>query len=439
MGVRCPTPPQGPTGRHLIGAALLAGLAACSGQGDAVAQLLGAAPQKSPVVTPGVAVIDTLGQAPLGAPQGPAANQGVLRGGARASVVVRGLEAPWALAFLPDGGMLVTEKAGQMRRISASGQLLPQPVTGLPPVADAGQGGLLDVVVAPAGGTGAEPWVYWSYAEPGQGPDAGKAGTAVARGKLVGQRLTQVQVIFRQQPKVHGRGHFGSRLVLGPGDTLFVTLGDRQLDDPARPGDQHAQNLRVHLGKVVRIHRDGRTPADNPAWPAGSLPHTWSLGHRNVQGAALHPGTGALWVSEHGPRGGDEINRVRPGANHGWPLRSYGCPYSFAQVEPDCQTGGGAHAPGFAEPQATWLPISTAPSGMAFYTASRHPTWRGQLFVGALAGQVLWRLALDGDRVVAHQALLADLQERIRDVRQGPDGHLYALTDSGKLLRVEPR
>jgi glucose/arabinose dehydrogenase len=355
-------------------------------------------------------------------------------------VTVRnGLSHPWALAFLPDGSMLVTERSGQLRHLSADGLTLSAPISGLPAVAATGQGGLLDVQIDPD--FASTRWVYWSYAEAGTGAEAGLAGTAVARGQLNAgaTALSQVQVIFRQKPKVAGTGHFGSRLVFGTDKNLFIALGERQQDDPARPGLQNAQNLLKHLGKVVRIARDGSVPAGNPSFNvAGALPEIWSLGHRNAQGAALNPATGELWVAEHGPQGGDEINRVQAGHNYGWPLRSYGCPYG-SPVGEACRVGGGTHAPDFDEPLTYWVPTSTAPSGMAFYTGSRYPDWQGHLFVGSLAGQTLWHLTLNGNVVTGREALFTNQLGRIRDVRQGPDGWLYLLTDdeNGKVLRIE--
>lgn len=335
----------------------------------------------------------------------------------------QGLDRPWGLAFLPDGRLLVTQKSGALVIVSADGRNVSAPLAGVPAVADSGQGGLLDVALDPDFDT--TPWVYLSYAE----RDALASGTAVARGRLVGAALQGTTVIFRQQPKVFGSGHFGARLVFARDKTLFVTLGDRQKGAPA-------QDPASHLGKVVRLNRDGSVPADNPKLP-GARPEVWSLGHRNPQGAALHPRTGELWLVEHGPQGGDELNIARAGGNHGWPLRSQGCPYgSLAGTA--CRIGGGVHVPAFVEPLATWVPTSIAPSGLAFYTGAMFPEWRGSLFVGALAGAALWRLTLDGDRVVAREALYGTLGERIRDVRQGPDGALWLLTDSpqGRILRI---
>ena len=336
------------------------------------------------------------------------------------------LDRPWALAFLPDGSLLVTLKGGSLLRVSADGKEVSRPLAGVPEVNARGQGGLLDVAIDPDFAT--TPWVYLSYAENGEGG----SGTAVARGRLVGNALQDTTVIFRQQPKVSGNGHFGSRLVFRRDKTLFVALGERQKGSPA-------QDLGSHLGKVVRIHRDGSIPADNPRLGSGALPGLWSYGHRNVQGAAVHPVTGELWVNEHGPQGGDEVNIARAGANFGWPERSYGCNYG-APVGDTCRIGRGTHAPAYVEPLTTWTPTSIAPCGLAFYTGSLFPEWKGSLFMGSLAGTALWRLSLKGDTVTGREALFASMGERIRDVRQGPDGALYLLTDGsgGRILRVAP-
>jgi glucose/arabinose dehydrogenase len=364
----------------------------------------------------------------LGAAAALAAFCPIARGAAapRLVALTSALRQPWGMAFLPDGRMLVTQKAGSMVIVSADGATVGEPLAGLPGVAAAGQGGLLDVALDPdfAG----DPWVYFSYAEPGSGSEAGLSGTAVARGRLAGNALREVAVIFRQAPKVSGNGHFGSRLVFRGDKTLFVTLGERQKFSPA-------QDLASHLGKVVRIQRDGSVPADNPKLGANARPEIWSYGHRNVQGAALHPQTGELWACEHGPQGGDELNVVRAGRNHGWPLRSYGCHYGEAVGE-GCAIGGGKHAPGFIDPVTTWVPTSIAPSGLAFCTSDRIPAWRGQLFTGALAGKALWRIELAGETVASRERLFAGANERIRCVTQGPDGWLYLLAESGKLLRI---
>lgn len=342
------------------------------------------------------------------------------------------LASPWGLAFLPDGRMIVTQKGGTMRILSADGATVLAAVSGVPAVDASGQGGLLDVALDPDFDAATNPWVYWSYAEPG----SGGAGTAVARGRLVGTALQDVAVIFRQQPKVGGGGHYGARLAFLPDRTLLVTLGERQLDNPSNPTVQYAQNVANHLGKVVRIQRDGAIPPGNPSFGAGAQPALWSIGHRNPQGAAIHPATGELWLVEHGPQGGDELNRVVPGGNYGWPLVSYGCPYG-APVGEACRVGGGTHAPQFVEPASYWVPTSIAPAGMIFYTGDRFPEWHGNVLFGALAGTALWRVVLDGNAVSSRERLFGSLGERIRHVRQGPDGWIYLLTDSGKLLRVE--
>ena len=345
-----------------------------------------------------------------------------------------GLVNPWGLAFLPDGRALVTERPGRMRIVATDGTLS-APLTGLPAVHAVGQGGLLDVAIDPDFAT--NQLVYWSYAEDGA---AGTSGTAVARGRLNGTALDNVQVIFRQSPKVPGSDiHYGSRLVFAGDKTLFVTLGERGTDDPAAPGSDHAQSLANHLGKVVRINGDGTVPADNPyIGISGVMPEIWSIGHRNPQGAALNPVTGELWLDEHGPQGGDEVNRVQQTRNYGWPLRSYGCPYG-SPVGTGCAVGGGTHFPNFEEPLYYWVPVSTAPSGMMFYTGSVFPEWQNSVFVGALAGMSLWRFALNGNAVGAPEQLLTSLGERIRDVRQGPDGLVYLLTDNaaGRIVRIE--
>jgi aldose sugar dehydrogenase len=351
----------------------------------------------------------------------------------RAVTFTSGLVNPWGLAFLPDGRMLVTERPGRMRIVSADGTALSAPLAGLPAVHALGQGGLLDVAIDPD--FAITPWVYWSYAEDG----VGGSGTAVARGQLNGTTLDNVEVIFRQLPKVAGNNNYGARLVFANDKTLFATLGERETDDPAAPTPDHAQSLSTHLGKVVRINRDGSVPADNPYLGiAGVLPEIYSVGHRNPQGAALNPATGELWLDEHGPQGGDEINRILATHNYGWPLRSYGCPEG-SPVGVGCAVGGGTHFPNFDEPLDTWVPTSTAPSGMMFYTGDQFPEWRGSVFVGALAGMSLWRLPLVGNSVGAREQLFADLAERIRDVRQGPDGFIYLLTDSaaGRIVRIE--
>jgi glucose/arabinose dehydrogenase len=327
------------------------------------------------------------------------------------------------MAFLPDGRILVTQKGGTLVIVSANGQTVSAPVSGVPVVDAAGQGGLLDVALDPDFAT--DPWVYLTFSEPG----AGGKGTAVFRGKLVGNTLQDPAVIFQQLPKVSGDGHFGSRLVFRNDKTLFVTLGERQLFTPA-------QDVTGHLGKVVRINRDGTVPSGNATTlGAGARPEIWSYGHRNPQGAALHPSTGELWMTEHGPQGGDEVNISRVGNNYGWPVKSYGCNYGDPVVNNDntaCRIGGGVHAPAYVEPLTFWVPFSVAPSGLCFYTGSLFPEWQGNLFMGALAGQALWRLTLNGNTVASREALFPGA--RVRAVKQGPDGALYMLTD--RIVRI---
>lgn len=337
--------------------------------------------------------------------------------------VARGLANPWAVAFLPDGRWLVTERAGRLRVVERDGRV-GETVAGLPAVDAGGQCGLLDVVLDPKYPENG--WVYWSYAEAGEGGNS----TAVARGRLQGNRMVDVQKIFTQLPKVSSQLHCGSRLVFARDGRLFVTLGDRF----SRKDD--AQKLDNHLGKIVRIEADGKVPADNPfvATP-GAKPEIWSLGHRNIQGAALHPQTGELWVSEHGPQGGDELNRVLPGRNYGWPLLTFGRNYGTGT-----RIGEEGPKAGFEQPLKVWLPVSVAPSGMAFLSSERYAGWNGNLFLGTLRGESLLRLELDGTRINGEERLLNRLSARIRDVRQGPDGYLYVLTDSadGQLLRLQP-
>ncbi|MDX7710969.1 PQQ-dependent sugar dehydrogenase [Aeromonas caviae] len=337
------------------------------------------------------------------------------------------LRHPWGLAFLPDGGYLVSERPGRLLRIDAGGER--HLISGLPPLAAAGQGGLPPLAAAGQGGLldlalDGEGWVYLSYSEPGDGG----AGTAVARARLQKDALVDWQLLFRQQPKVAGGAHFGSRLVLTEDGYLFITLGDRYTER------ERAQTLDNHLGKTVRLHKDGRVPADNPfVTTAGALPEIWSLGHRNMQGAALRPDSRQFWAHEHGPQGGDEVNLILPGHNYGWPRVTFGEEYGGGKI------GVGQSAPGLTAPRWIWVP-SIAPSGMAFYQGALFKEWRGDLLVGALRGQALLRLRLDGDTIVSQERLLTDLGERIRTVKEGPDGALYLLTDSGqgRLLKLTP-
>jgi len=338
--------------------------------------------------------------------------------------VVEGLHHPWALAFLPDRkGYLVTERPGTLRVVSPEGKLS-APVSGGPTVWAHGQGGLLDVALSPQ--FREDRLVYLSFAE--AGPD-GKAGTAVGRGRLSDDltHLDNFSVIFRQQPKLSTGEHFGSRLVFDRDGYLFIALGENN----QRPT---AQDLGKLQGKVVRIFPDGRVPDDNPfVGQKGDRPEIWSYGHRNQQGAALNPWTGTLWTHEHGPRGGDEINVIERGQNYGWPLATHGIDYSGAPIS----EAKGTTLAGGKDPVYFW-PKSPAISGMAFYDADRFKAWQHDLFVGALGDQELIRLTFEGDKVKHEERLLGELKSRIRDVRQGPDGYLYVLTDAddGQLLRV---
>ncbi|HKY90069.1 MAG TPA: PQQ-dependent sugar dehydrogenase [Nevskiaceae bacterium] len=344
-------------------------------------------------------------------------------GTVRVTEVTTGLQHPWGLAFLPDGRMLVTEKPGRLLLLAADGALI-APIDGLPRIYVRSQAGLLDVVVSPT--FASDGLVYLSYAEPNASGDA--AGTSVLRGRLVEHALRDVQVIYRQEPKLSTGVHTGSRLVFDDSGHLFIAQGENN----QRPTSQDLDKLQ---GKLVRIHPDGSVPKDNPFVDrAGVRPEIWSYGHRNMQGAALHPKTRRLWTSEHGPRGGDELNIPEAGKNYGWPLITYGINYSGLPI-PEAK---GTSAPGLEQPHHYWK-VSPALSGMAFYSGDRIPAWRNSLFLGSLAQACLIRLELDGDRIVGEERLLTDAGHRIRDVRQGPDGLLYVLTDAGngKLLRVE--
>jgi aldose sugar dehydrogenase len=335
----------------------------------------------------------------------------------------KGLNHPWGMQFLPDGRLLVTERPGRLRVVDKTGRVS-SPVVGLPNIGTGGQGGLLDVTVDPKFVENG--FIYLSYTEP---RGLGTNGTAVVRAKLVtssdGGRLDELKVIFRQEPGFGGGLHFGSRFVFGRDGTLFVTLGERFQKDKA-------QDLNTHFGKVVRINSDGSVPKDNPyVGKPGVKPEIWSYGHRNPQGAALNPATGKLWVVEHGPRGGDEVNIAEAGKNYGWPVIGYGIDYSGVKIHEDTKRDG------MEQPIYYWVP-SIAPSGMAFYTGDLIPQWKGSVFIGALAGQHLTRLVLNGDVVVGEEKLLGDLGERIRDVRMGPDGAIWVLTDhpEGRVLRL---
>jgi glucose/arabinose dehydrogenase len=335
--------------------------------------------------------------------------------------VARGLEHPWGVELLPDGRFLVTERPGRLRIVDRDGRLS-APLIGVPEVYARGQGGLLDVALSP--GFAQDKLVYVSFSEPGPGG----AGTAVARGRLGERGLEGTQVIWRQQPKVDGPNHWGSRLVFRADGTLFVTVGDRF------GHRERAQDLSTTLGKVVRINADGSIPRENPfGGRAGALPEIWSLGHRNVQAAALDA-RGELWTVEHGARGGDELNSPQPGKNYGWPVITYGRDYSGARI------GIGTAKAGMEQPVYYWDPV-IAPSGATFYSGAAFPDWKGDLLVGSLTPGGLVRLRITNGRVVREERYLGELRERIRDVREGPDGAVYLLTDdspNGRLLRVTP-
>ena len=339
----------------------------------------------------------------------------------RIETLADGLAHPWGLAFLPDGGILITERSGALR-LFKDGQLQDEEISGVPEVVARGQRGLLDVALHP--GFADNRFVYLSYSGAGEGG----ANTEVARGSFDGTALNDLEVIFRAEPKVGGGNHFGSRLLFAPDGTLYVTLGERY------SYKEEAQNPGNHLGTIVRLNDDGSVPDDNPfVGQQDARPEIFSYGHRNVQGLALHPATGTLWAHEHGPQGGDELNILKAGANYGWPAITYGIDYSGAIISDKTE------APGMEQPVVYWVP-SIAPSGMAFYEGEAFPEWRGDLFLGALSHLHLRRLELDGQEVVSQEELLTGLSARIRDVRAGPDGLLYVLTDSsdGKLLRLAP-
>lgn len=337
--------------------------------------------------------------------------------------IVKGLDHPWALALLPDGDILITERSGQLR-IVKNGELEPDPVPGLPDIYASGQGGLLDIALHPAFSD--NQLLYLSYSA----RDKTVAGTEIARAKFVNGALHEVQTIFSVEPKTSGRNHYGSRFAFAQDGTLLITIGDRY------SFMQEAQNPSNHLGSIIRIHDDGSIPEDNPFINDPSArPEIFSYGHRNPQGLTIGPDKNQIWSHEHGPRGGDEVNIIRAGANYGWPAITYGIDYGGAIISEFTE------APGMEQPVVYWDP-SIAPSGMTFYTGSVFTEWQGDLFIGALKATHLRRLELRGDEVIDQEELLKNLGERIRDVRQGPDGFLYILTDSakpnGKLLRLEP-
>ncbi len=343
----------------------------------------------------------------------------------RVVTLTRGLQNPWSIAFLPDGRMLVTERAGRLRIVGRDFKLDPKPVEGLPEVIATGQGGLFDVVLHPQYADNG--WIYFAWNAPGPGG----WGTALARGKLAGDktghRITDMQLLFSMEPKTRTGYHFGGRIVFDRKGYVYLTLGDR--------GDMpRAQKLDDHAGSVIRLHDDGRVPADNPYTKrAGAKPEKFTIGNRNMQGAALHPQTSELWTHEHGPQGGDEVNVMRAGRNYGWPVISYGVNYGIGT-----RIGEGNAKAGMEQPLHVWVP-SIAPSGMAFYTGDKFPNWKGNLLLGALKDEMLVRLELDGEKVVREERLIKGAIGRIRDVRVGPDGLVYLLTDErdGAIARLE--
>lgn len=345
------------------------------------------------------------------------------KGKINVATVASGLSQPWGIDFLPDGRMIVTEKPGQLRIVSAEGKIS-APIKGVPSVDDSGQGGLLDVTLHPD--FAANRKVFLSFSEAG----AGGTSTAMASGILSadGTTLENVKTLFSQRPKVRGGRHFGSRVVFAPDGNVFLTTGDR--------GARHnAQKLGGHIGKVIRLTPDGKVPTDNPyVAKSGALPEIWSYGHRNIQGAAIHPATGKLWTIEHGPRGGDEINIPAAGVNHGWPVVTHGIEYSGGTIG-----DGLKNKPGMADPVYTWTPV-IAPGGMTFYAGDLFPAWNGNLLIGGLRAGALVRLELDGDKVVREERMLRQVGDRIRDVAIGPKGAVYVITDSGdgKILRITP-
>ena len=341
----------------------------------------------------------------------------------RATVVTAALASPWGVVGLPDGRLLVTEKAGQLRIVTPAG-VVSAPITGLPAVNPAGQGGLLGVCLDPDFATNR--LVYWSFAEARPGGNL----TAIGKGRLAADERTieGATVIYRAEPAYAGTLHYGGRVVFDRAGNLLVSTGERS-DLATRP---QAQVVTSALGKVIRITKDGQPAPGNPTFSqSGARPELYSIGHRNPQGLAIHPATGDLWQSEHGPKGGDELNRVQAGANYGWPTISYGLEYSGEPIG-----GGIQQRAGLEQPVYYWDPV-VSPSGMTFYTGSRLAGWQNNLFIGALSGQHLVRLVIDNNRVVGEERLLAGENQRFRDVAQGADGALYTVTDQGRLYRID--
>jgi glucose/arabinose dehydrogenase len=341
----------------------------------------------------------------------------------RVVTLTQGLQHPWSLAFLPDGRLLITERAGRLRIVQKDFTLDPKPVSGLPKIIASGQGGLFDVVLHPQYSKNG--WIYFAYSEPGKGG----WGTALARGKLVGNQMTNVQVLFSMEPKTRSNHHFGGRIVFDEAGYVYLTLGDR--GEMAR-----AQLLEDHAGSIIRLHDDGRVPKDNPfVNTAEAKPEKFTLGNRNVQGVAIHPKSGEVWTHEHGPQGGDEINIIKPARNYGWPIITHGVNYGTGT-----KIGEGTAKAGLEQPLYVWVP-SIAPSGMAFYKGSVFANWNNNLFIGALRAETLVRIELSGDKVVHEERILQGSIGRIRDVRLGPDQFIYLLTDerAGGLYRLEPQ
>ena len=341
----------------------------------------------------------------------------------RVVTLTQGLQHPWSLAFLPDGRLLITERAGRLRIVQKDFTLDPKPISGLPKIIAPGQGGLFDVVLHPQYSKNG--WIYFAYSEAGKGG----WGTALARGKLVGHQMTDVQVLFSMEPKTRSNQHFGGRIVFDEAGYVYLTLGDR--GEMAR-----AQLLGDHAGSIIRLHDDGRVPKDNPfVNTAEAKPEKFTLGNRNVQGVAIHPKTGEVWTHEHGPQGGDEINIIKPARNYGWPIITHGVNYGTGT-----KIGEGTAKAGLEQPLYVWVP-SIAPSGMAFYKGNAFTNWNNNLFIGALRAETLVRIELSGDKVVHEERLLKGSIGRIRDVRLGPDQFIYLLTDerAGGLYRLEPQ
>ena len=363
----------------------------------------------------------------VGTPAPPVTPSGVVP---KLTLFASGLNQPWGMAFLPDGRALVTQKPGSLVLLSATGAVQTT-ISGVPAVDAGGQGGLLDVALDPQFNLSTNRRIYLAYSEPGPN---GTNGTAVARADLNAglTALENVAVVFQQAPKKVSQGHYGSRILFRPADgTMFVTLGERQ------SFSAEAQQLTSQLGKVVRVRTDGSVPTDNPfVSMGGNAAAVWSYGHRNPQAAAIHPSTGELWVTEHGPQGGDEVNLALAGRNFGWPTVSYGCNYG-APVGTTCRIGGGTHNAPFTPPVAFWYPTSTAPGGAMFYTGNRFPEWQGNLLVGGLAGRTLYRFIVNGNAIVGQEPFFAG-QHEIRDLKQGPDGWIYMISrNTNQIFRIE--